>query len=76
MAAAEFTPEWFDDASRCWRENKRPLKTRCAFRYICQYAYKSGKKCGRDSYKGGELCRQHDALNAIGKLIFYPQEEL
>ena len=67
----EFTSEFFDDASREWRTNKRHLKWSGAFVYICQYTYKWGKKCGRDTR--GDYCRQHNALDRIGKLPHYHQ---
>lgn len=63
-----FSKAWFDDASACWRSNKRALRGRGAFVYTCEWVYKSGKRCGRDTQKGAALCRQHGALQAIGKL--------
>jgi hypothetical protein len=57
---SEFTPEFFDEASKEWRKNKRRLTTGY-FIYTCSYTFKHGKKCGRDCYKDTELCRQHFA---------------
>lgn len=57
-----FSKEWFDDATAAWRENKRVCKNGY-FRYICQYTFQRGHKCGRDVYKDNDLCRQHWALH-------------
>jgi hypothetical protein len=55
---SEFTPEFFDDASKEWMKNKR--KTSSGFYiYTCDYRFKHGKRCGRDCYKDNDLCRQH-----------------
>ena len=64
----EFTKAWFEESSTLWMENKRRLKSG-AFQYICQHTYKYGKKCNRDVYKDSDMCRQHDALRKIGKLL-------
>ena len=70
----EFSVAWFDDASRAWRENKRRLPSG-AFRYTCDYQYKSGRRCGRNVYRGKEgeegMCKQHRALFNIGKLLVF-----
>jgi hypothetical protein len=54
----EFSKEWFDDASKEWRANKRKLKGG-AYRYTCEHTYTHGKKCGRDVYMKTQFCRQH-----------------
>ncbi len=55
----EFTRDFFEDASKEWMKNKRKLKTEGAYIYTCGYTFKYGKRCGRDCYKGEDLCRQH-----------------
>jgi hypothetical protein len=54
----------FDEASRCWLENKRRTKSG-TYKYTCEHTYKYGKRCGRDVYKvkSTEYCRQHWALS-------------
>ena len=46
MGNEEFTPDFFDEASKAWRANKR--KKGEAFIYQCQHEHKSGKLCKRD----------------------------
>jgi hypothetical protein len=58
MNSLKFTKEFFDEASKEWMKNKRKLRTGY-FIYTCDYIFKYGKKCGRDSYKDTHLCRQH-----------------
>jgi hypothetical protein len=53
----EFSKEWFDDASKEWRANKRKLKGG-AYRYTCE-TYTNGKKCWRDVCMKSEFCREH-----------------
>jgi hypothetical protein len=56
----EFSPAWFDAASKEWMKNKRRVHS--AYRYTCEQQFKSGKRCGRDVYKTESLCRQYWAL--------------
>lgn len=36
----------FDDASKCWRENKK-YKGKGQFMYICNWIHSNGKRCRR-----------------------------
>lgn len=54
----------FDEASRCWLQNKRRIKGG-TYKYTCEYTYKYGKHCGRDVYKTNDYCRQHYALKQV-----------
>jgi hypothetical protein len=54
----EFTPEFFEEASKEWIKNKRKTSSGY-YRYTCDYTFKYGKRCGRDCYKEHHLCRQH-----------------
>jgi hypothetical protein len=45
--AETFTPEFFDDSSKCWQKNKKKLLNG-TYKYTCNHIYKtSGKICGR-----------------------------
>lgn len=41
-----FTAIQFDDASKCWRLNKK-YKGKGQFVYICNYVHSNGKRCRR-----------------------------
>jgi hypothetical protein len=48
MEPKEFSPEWFDQSSKAWKENKRVKgKYDRTFAYICQHQHKNGKLCKR-----------------------------
>lgn len=47
----------FDEASRVWRSNKKPVSNGC-YKYICSVV-KKDVKCGRMCYKNLEYCWQH-----------------
>lgn len=51
----------FDEATRCWLQNKRRIKGG-TYKYTCEHTYKYGKRCGRDVYKTTDYCPQHYAL--------------
>jgi hypothetical protein len=50
----------FDEASRCWKENKKS-KGNGMYVYQCQGLAKDGKPCRREVMKimGAEYCKQH-----------------
>lgn len=50
----------FDDASKCWRENKKPKANGC-FVYKCQAICLNGKPCKRETMNvvGAEYCNMH-----------------
>jgi hypothetical protein len=57
----EFTHEFFDDASKVWRANKK-VGPNLTFKYVCQGEYKNGRACKRPAtFNFGETisCRQH-----------------
>lgn len=58
MDAKEFSKEWFEDASKEWRSNKRKMKGGI-YRYTCEHTYTHGKKCRRDVFLKYAYCRQH-----------------
>lgn len=61
-APAEFSPAWFDAASKAWLENKRKIGNG-SYRYICEHQHSAWRKCQRDVYKTESMCRQHWALH-------------
>ena len=56
---AEFTSDFFDEASLLWRKNKRDNKNG-TFNYICHAIKKNGKKCIFNSSNLNGLCKIHN----------------
>ena len=48
----------FDDASECWRQNKKCLSNGM-YKYVCPQQKKDGTKCGKPCYKMSEFCWAH-----------------
>ena len=50
----------FDDASKCWRENKK-RKENGTYAYKCMRLTKEGKPCRKEAMKviGAEYCKIH-----------------
>jgi hypothetical protein len=48
----------FDDASECWRANKKPTSNGC-YKYICSKKTITGNQCKRESLAGCEFCKIH-----------------
>lgn len=48
----------FDDASKCWKENKKYIGNGC-YKYLCEGKTKKGIKCTRVSLDGELYCRMH-----------------
>lgn len=42
----EFTPEFFDESSKAWRENKKTVAGGW-FAYRCQYLHSTGRRCAK-----------------------------
>ena len=54
----------FDDASKCWKENKKSIGNG-SYVYICNQLTKEGKPCRREVMKivGAETCKCHSKKN-------------
>jgi len=48
----------FDDASACWRVNKKACKNGM-YEYVCVKTKANGDKCGRVCYADSEFCCRH-----------------
>ena len=48
----------FDEASECWRSNKKYIGNG-HYKYICCQKTKSGNKCKRESLKFCDYCKMH-----------------
>ena len=48
----------FDEASECWRKNKKPIGNGC-YKYICLQKTDSGKPCKRNPEKNSDFCKIH-----------------
>ena len=48
----------FDDASACWRANKKACKNG-TYKYVCNKTTTIGDKCNRVCYADSEFCWQH-----------------
>jgi len=53
-----FEPIDFDDASECWRANKKHLGNG-QFKYVCPFIKDDKQRCGRNVQKGCMTCRTH-----------------
>jgi len=54
----------FDDASDCWRQNKKCLSNGM-YKYVCPLQKIDGTKCGKVCYKTIEFCWIH--RNSLAK---------
>jgi hypothetical protein len=52
----------FDDASECWRQNKKSLANGM-YKYICPQTKKDGSKCGNSCHKNSDYCWTHRSSN-------------
>jgi len=48
----------FDDASLCWKSNKKYCGNG-TYKYVCQQTMKSGQKCGKICWKENMNCYVH-----------------
>ena len=48
----------FDEASRCWKQNKKPTGNGC-YKYVCSHLKKDGTVCGKGCYHSSEFCWSH-----------------
>ena len=55
----------FDDASACWRQNKKVLPNGM-YKYICTQLKRDGKPCGIACYKTGDTCWIHRSKSGVG----------
>lgn len=51
----------FDDASKCWKSNKKSIGNGC-YKYICTKITKKGKQCKNESLRNCEWCRFHNKI--------------
>ncbi len=56
---SEFTPQFFDESSKAWLENK----VRCghSYAYKCQYIHSNKKQCSHPDTHSG-YCKRHYIL--------------
>ena len=48
----------FDDASACWRANKKHMGNGM-FKYVCPYMKDDNQRCGRNVKNGNMTCMYH-----------------
>jgi hypothetical protein len=53
---SEFTPEFFDESSRAWMENK--IRIGAAYSYKCAYIHSNKKLCQNNAILN-EFCKRH-----------------
>jgi len=56
----------FDDASACWRANKKACKNGM-YKYVCNKPKANGDKCGRVCYVDSDFCWQHRITTSKSK---------
>lgn len=56
----EFTPQFFDESSKAWLENK--VKCGAGYAYKCEYIHSNQKHCKKPA-TNNNLCKQHYILN-------------
>jgi hypothetical protein len=57
---SEFTPEFFDESSRAWLENK--VRMGAGYTYKCDYIHSNTKQCRKPAILSN-FCKQHSFLN-------------
>lgn len=62
---AEFTPQFFDESSRAWMENK--VRVGLGIKYKCRYIHSNTKPCTKPVFyepalKTCDYCKQHYKL--------------
>ena len=53
-----FTPDFFDNASKCWRNNKIKSPNKEII-YKCCYRYHNDKRCKMAILKDSFFCKKH-----------------
>jgi len=48
----------FDEASECWKSNKKSIGNG-SYKYVCCVLTKKNNKCNRQCLPGEEFCRWH-----------------
>jgi len=59
---SEFTPEFFDNASKEWRSNKKKINAFGQFKYTCLHHYSPShklKQCRHFALEGYDYCKYH-----------------
>lgn len=54
----EFSAEWFDMSSKCWRENKKE-KANGTFVYVCEHISSNTRRCKKEVFKTSKYCKVH-----------------
>lgn len=52
----------FEEASECWKANKKPIGNGC-YHYICLQKTKSGNSCKRKPEQNSDFCKVHSKSN-------------
>jgi hypothetical protein len=61
---SEFTPEFFDEASKAWLQNK--VRCGASYAYKCEYIHSNQKQC-KKPITHSTFCKQHYILNLSKK---------
>jgi hypothetical protein len=56
----EFTPHYFEEASKAWMANK--LRVGAMMMYRCSYAISSTRQCSKAAAAGSEFCSAHGSI--------------
>jgi hypothetical protein len=56
---SEFTPQFFDDASKAWQENK--IRCGASYAYKCKYIHSNHKQCHHPA-TNLDFCKRHFIL--------------
>ena len=54
----EFTPQYFEEASKAWMANK--FRVGAMMMYRCSYAISSTRQCPKPAESGSEFCCAHN----------------
>lgn len=67
---AEFTPEFFEESSRAWMENK--VRVGAQILYRCEYIHSNQKRCKKAAVScittDFHYCKQHKRMGKIREL--------
>jgi hypothetical protein len=67
----EFTPHYFEEASKAWMANK--IRVGAMMMYRCSYAMSSKRQCPKAAEPGCDFCANHAAVE---KPKVYPKNQL
>lgn len=66
----EFTPEFFDESSKAWLENK--VRNGASYAYRCAYIHSNKKQCNNGATQN-DYCKRHFILLKSQKKQFKSQ---